>query len=149
MRACTFSESSSSAACESPWYYSGRCQAIRRILQTFASPPACVPPSSVHRSIAPLAVPKARNYGERKLGVGVRIRPYQEKGAASWATALLPEAEVPPAMGAVIALRFGFQDAPLKFCRLRFLFVTGQGVLDTVTIHCNTVARRRRFLTKD
>jgi hypothetical protein len=62
-----------------------------------------------------------------KLGVGVRIRPYQEKGAASWATALLPEAEVPLAMGAAIALRLSFQDAPLKFRRLLSFSWRGKG----------------------
>jgi hypothetical protein len=64
-RVWAFSESSSSAACGFPWQDSGRRQAIRRIVQTFASPPACVLPSSVHRSISLLVVPKARNSGER------------------------------------------------------------------------------------
>jgi hypothetical protein len=64
-------------------------------------------------------LPKPETPESGKLGVGVRIRPNQEKGAASWATALLPEAEVPLAMGEVIALRLGFQDDRLKFRRLR------------------------------
>ncbi len=49
--------------------------------------------------------PKPETPESGKLGVRVRIRPNQEKGAASWATALLPEAEVPHAMGAVIPAR--------------------------------------------
>jgi hypothetical protein len=61
-----------------------------------------------------------------KLGVGVRIRADQKKNTASWATALLPRAEVPLATGAVIALRLGFQDAPLRVWRLRFFSWTGK-----------------------
>ena len=66
---------------------------------------------------------------DARLGIGVRIRANREGGNASWARALLPEAEVPSAMGAVIALRFGFQDAPLKFCRLRSFSSRGKGFL--------------------
>ena len=143
-----FSESSSSAACGFPRHYSGRCQGISWILQTFASPSAC-PPSSVHRSTFSLLAPTAKTPESGELGIGVRIRANREGGDASWARALLPEAEVPSAMGAVIALRFGFQDAPLKFCRLRSFSSRGKGFSIPSTIHCNTVARRRRLVTKD